>query len=70
MGNLYLSICIPTNGRIEIVRQTLDSIYKECKVDFVDFEVVLSDNSNNDELLLLLEEYKQFPNIIYSKTNS
>lgn len=70
MRDLCLSICIPTNGRIEIVRQTLDSIYKECKVDFADFEVVLSDNSNNDELLLLLEKYKQFPNIIYSKTNS
>lgn len=70
MGNLCLSICIPTNGRIEIVRQTLDSIYNECKVDFADFEVVLSDNSSNDELLLLLEAYKQFPNIIYGKTNS
>ena len=68
MGKLYLSICIPTNGRIEIVKNTLDSIYNNCKVPFSEFEVVLSDNSNNDELKSLLIEYNEFPNIVYEKT--
>jgi len=69
MKQLYLSICIPTNGRIAILKNTLDSIYNTCTVPFSDFEVVLSDNSKNDELEFLLESYKQFPNIVYSKTN-
>ena len=65
MSEIYLSICIPTNGRIEIIKNTLDSIYKNCDVPFSEFEVVLSDNSNNDELLELLENYKQYSNIVY-----
>lgn len=69
MGNVYLSICIPTNGRIEILKNTLDSIYNNCTVPFSEFEIVLSDNSNNDELLDLLQSYKKYPNIVYSKTN-
>lgn len=69
MENVYLSICIPTNGRIEILKNTLDSIYTNCTVPFSDFEVVLSDNSKNDELEILLKSYQHFPNIVYSKTN-
>ena len=69
MSKLYLSICIPTNGRIEILKNTLDSIYNDCKVSFVKFEVILSDNSTNDELLDLLDSYKNIPNIVYQKTN-
>jgi abequosyltransferase len=69
MENLFLSICIPTNGRIEIIKNTLDSIYNDCKVPFSEFEVVLSDNSTNDELFKLLEFYKEYPNIVYEKTN-
>lgn len=65
---LYLSICIPTNGRIEIVKNTLDSIYNNCTVPFSEFEVVFSDNSTNDELISLLDEYKEYPNIIYEKS--
>ncbi|OXA92186.1 glycosyltransferase family 2 protein [Flavobacterium hercynium] len=69
MGNVYLSICIPTNGRIEILKNTLDSIYNNCTVDFSEFEIVLSDNSKNDELIDLLHDYKKYPNIVYRKTN-
>lgn len=68
MEKLYVSICIPTNGRIEIVKNTLDSIYNNCNVPFSDFEVVLSDNSTNDELSILLESYEEYPNIVYEKT--
>ena len=70
MPVIYLSICIPTNGRIEIVKNTLDSIYLNCEVDYSEFEVILSDNSKTDELLQLLDSYKKYPNIVYSKTTS
>lgn len=69
MSELCLSICIPTNGRINILKNTLDSIYNDCKVPFSKFEVVLSDNSKNNDLLVLLQSYKQFPNIVYQKTD-
>jgi len=69
MTNLCLSICIPTNGRIETLKQTLDSIYRNCTVPFSEFEVILSDNSKNNELEILLESYQEFPNIVYSKTD-
>ncbi|WPO79527.1 glycosyltransferase [Flavobacterium sp. KACC 22761] len=69
MANLYLSICIPTNGRIEILKNTLDSIFSDCTVSYSDFEVVLSDNSKNEELEILMKSYEQFPNIVYSKTD-
>lgn len=69
MPELYVSICIPTNGRINILKKTLDSIFIDCKVPFSEFEVILSDNSTNEDLPELLESYKQYPNIIYKKTD-
>jgi len=66
--DIYLSICIPTKGRLEIVKDTLDSIFSDTDVDYNDFEVVLSDNSDNDLLRDLLADYKQYPNIVYGKT--
>jgi abequosyltransferase len=67
---LLLSICIPTNGRIELLKNTLDSIFSNCFVPVSEFEVVISDNSSNDEVLDLLENFKDYPNIIYSKSDS
>jgi len=67
--NIYISICIPTKGRLETVKRTLDSIFADTDVDYNDFEVVLSDNSDNDELKNLLKEYQQYPNIVYGKTS-
>ena len=66
--SIYISICIPTKGRIEIVKETLDSIFKDNDVEYSDFEVVLSDNSDNDQLKDLLDGYKHYPNIVYNKT--
>lgn len=67
---LLLSICIPTNGRLGVLKQTLDSIYLNCTASFDEFEVVISDNSENNELENLLENYFGIPNIRYSKCNS
>ncbi|MDB4904557.1 MAG: hypothetical protein JWQ63_3838 [Mucilaginibacter sp.] len=70
MINIYLSICIPTNGRLNILKNTLDSIYSDCKVNYDEFEVILSDNSTDDLLLEMLSSYKQYPNIVYIKSTS
>lgn len=67
MNNILLSICIPTNGRIEILKNTLDSIFNHV-TDFSEFEVILSDNSKTNELPELLKQYSDIPNIIYQKT--
>jgi abequosyltransferase len=67
MSKILLSICIPTNGRIEILKNTLDSIFSRAN-DFSEFEVVLSDNSKTDELPELLKQYSSIPNIVYHKT--
>lgn len=69
MNKILLSICIPTNGRIEIVKKTLDSIFFQVK-DFSEFEVILSDNSKTDELPELLNQYQNIPNIVYQKTDA
>jgi glycosyltransferase involved in cell wall biosynthesis len=70
MTNICLSICIPTKGRLEILKNTLDSIYLDYGGNFEDFEVVLSDNSTDELLPQLLKSYKHFPNIVYEKTTS
>jgi len=67
MSKILLSICIPTNGRIDILRNTLDSIFSQ-EIDFTEIEVILSDNSKTDELPLLLRQYSNIPNIVYEKT--
>ncbi len=68
--NKYLSICIPTNGRLNILKNTLDSIFLNCNQLYDDFEVILSDNSDNNDLeLMLIEYFSEIPNIIYSKSS-
>lgn len=63
-----VSICIPTNGRLDILRKTLESIYINCNVQYSDFEVVLADNATNNDLSDLLNDFNIYPNIIYSKS--
>lgn len=66
-----ISICIPANGRIEYVRNTLNSIYNEenlstCRL--VDFEVIVSDNNPHKTLEILLHEF-DYANFHYFNTN-
>lgn len=56
-----ISICIPANGRIEYVRNTLNSIYSEknlLECNENDFEVIISDNDPNMSLEILLKEFR------------
>ena len=55
-----LSICIPVNGRLEYVINTIDSIYSEIDLNdelIGEFEVVISDNGNEPILEILKSKY-------------
>jgi hypothetical protein len=63
----YLSICIPANGRIENLRNTLKSIYSDknlSECNLLEFEVIVSDNNPDKTLEPLLKEF-DYSNIHY-----
>ena len=62
-----LSICLPTNGIIEWVIPTLESIYAQ-DVDYSLFEVVIADNGENSQLGNAIKKYN-YPNLRYITTN-
>ena len=69
-GQPLLSICMPTNGVIDWVFPVLDSIYNQ-GVDIAFFEVVITDNGNNEEFKKLIKEYlKSHANIVYAETQA
>lgn len=61
-----LSICIPTRGRVSILEMTLDSIFNS-KVELSEYEVVIYDSSDNDELSDSLSLKYNYPNLIYKR---
>ena len=65
-----VSLCIPTNGIIELVFPVLDSIYAQ-GVDEHLFEVVVCDNGNNAEFRQRISEYaRQHDNLRYGRTDA
>ncbi len=58
-----ISICIPAYKNTAFLQRLLDSITIQ---SFTDFEVVITDDSPDDAVELLVQEYKQLP-IIYHK---
>ena len=69
MGKV-VSLCLPTNGIIEWVFPVLDSIYRQ-NVDDSLFEVIVTDNGDNEQFRLMMIEYaKDKNNLIYKKTNA
>ena len=64
-----VSICIPTNNRAEIIKETLDSIFLQ-NIDENLYEVCISDGSFNDKTKKIVETYlKKYRNIKYRKSN-
>ena len=49
MSAPLLSICIPTNGIIELIFPVLESIYSQQNIDTSIFEVIVVDNGDNKE---------------------
>ena len=69
-NNIVLSLCIPTNGIVEWVVPLLESIYNQNCDDYL-FEVIITDNGENNELYNSIEKFTtNHKNIIYKKTNS
>lgn len=65
-----ISLCIPTNGIIELIFPVLDSIYSQ-NVDESLFETVVMDNGNNEEFKKMMKEYAlKHSNIVYKETKS
>lgn len=65
-----ISLCLPTNGVIEWVFPVLDSIYSQ-NVDTSLFEVIVTDNGNNDEFVRMMIDYeKKHENLTYKKTTA
>ena len=64
-----LSICIPCFGRVEYVRNTLNSIYQDnADVNLDMYEVVISDNDPKQAINMLANEFKVYPNLRYFYT--
>lgn len=68
MQNPILSICIPTYNRLDILRNTIASIYADLDgVELDDFEVVISDNSKEHTTQPVVAEF-DFKNLHYNIT--
>lgn len=69
MQKPLLSICIPTYNRIEILRNTINSIYAQAEDDDITlFEIVISDNSTNHSCQALENDYSRYGNFHYHIT--
>ncbi len=70
MSKPLISLCLPTNGIIEWVFPVLDSVYSQ-NVDNTLFEVVVTDNGNNEDFAKQMEDYaKKHSNLTYKKTSA
>jgi abequosyltransferase len=65
-----VSICIPTRGRVGILKQTLESIYEDKSIDLSLFEVIVSDNSDSDEINELFPFFENKKNLFFVKSES
>ncbi len=64
-----LSLCIPTNGIMDLVKPVIESIYAN-QVDEKLFEVIIMDNGDNEEFRsYALEVEKKHSNFHYYKTD-
>ena len=69
MSSPLLSLCIPTNGILELIFPVLESIYSQNDVDSSLFEVVVMDNGDNREFKIKIKDYaKQHKNLVYKET--
>lgn len=68
MDRPILSICLPCYGRVEYVRNTLNSIYVDNKdVSLDEYEIIISDNDSTQAIRSLVAEFG-YPNLHYHHT--
>ncbi len=64
-----LSICIPTYNRLEILKNTITSIYADTDgVNMNDFEVIITDNTKEHTALSIINSF-QYSNLHYYPTD-
>jgi glycosyltransferase involved in cell wall biosynthesis len=59
-----VSICVPTYNRPHLISQLLDSILAQ---SYQNFEIIITDNSDNYETQFLIENKYKDPRIVYRK---
>lgn len=67
-NNILLSLCIPTNGKVEWIIPVIESIYAQDVEDSL-FEVVVTDNGVNDDLQKVVKDYN-YSNFHYYRTKA
>lgn len=67
-SNVLVSLCIPTDGKVNLVIPTIESIYSQ-GVDFSLFEVIVTDNGKSDALEKIIGRF-DYPNFHYYRTSS
>lgn len=66
MSNPFISICIPAYKRVHYLKRLLNSIEIQ---NFKDFEVIISDDSDDDSVLELVNQFKSTFAIHYFKNS-
>lgn len=70
MSKPLVSLCMPTNGVVDWVFPVLESIYAQ-GVDNTFFEIVITDNGNNEDFKKFIKEYiNTHTNIVYAETQA
>ncbi|MGC4100620.1 glycosyltransferase family 2 protein [Ferruginibacter sp.] len=64
MSQPFISICIPTYKRTDLLKKLLDSIQVQ---SFKDFEILVNDNSPDESVKNLVQSYSASLNISYQK---
>jgi glycosyltransferase involved in cell wall biosynthesis len=60
----FFSICIPAYKNVHFVTRLLDSVASQ---SITDYEIIVSDDSPDDSVQKLVNDFKQLPNIRYFK---
>jgi len=64
MSSPFISICIPTYKRTDLLKKLLDSIVLQ---SFKNYEILINDNSPDDSVKALVRSYDQLLHISYEK---
>ena len=67
---MYLSICIPTFNRSQSLKNCLNSIILNKKLNSKEFEICVLDNCSNDETKEVVDKAKEKININYKKNQT
>lgn len=66
--DIFISICIPAYKNVAHLKRLLDSVAKQ---NFKDYEVIVTDDSADDSLKLLVHYYQNLlPSLTYTKNNA